>query len=138
MMNEVSSEEFVALNKMLPEQRFDYTLAQMIEKQYLWGLFGADGWVMLKAEDDAYVPIWPHHEFAAAWVREDFPDCQPKQISFADWREKWLPGMANNNTLILVFPLGDDEEGIMLEAQEMLDCIEEDLADSSEDAANDK
>jgi hypothetical protein len=35
--------------------------------------------------------------------------------------------MKNNQTLVLVFPLGDDEEGIMLEAEEMSSCIEEDL-----------
>jgi hypothetical protein len=43
--------------------------------------------------------------------------------------------MQNNNTLVLVFPLGDDEEGIMLEANEMLECIEEDLANLAEDKA---
>jgi hypothetical protein len=35
--------------------------------------------------------------------------------------------MKNNQTLVLVFPLGDDEEGIMLEAEEMISCIEDDL-----------
>jgi hypothetical protein len=134
-MNEVSSEEFIALNKMLPEQRFDYTLAQLIEKRYVWGLFGADGWVMLKADDDLCMPIWPCESFATAWVKNDFPSCEPKQIEFSEWVEKWLPGMQNNNTLVLVFPLGDDEEGIMLEANEMLECIEEDLANLVEDKA---
>lgn len=127
-MNEVSPEDFVMLNKMLPEQRFEYSLAQMIEKQYLWGLFGEEGWVMLKADDDACIPIWPSREFAVAWVKNDFPNCEPKQIDFTEWFNVWLPGMDKNNTLILVFPLGDDEEGIMLEASEMIECIEEDLA----------
>ena len=126
-MTKVSGEEFIALSKMLPEQRFDYTIEQMIERQYLWGLYGENGWLMVKGDDDACVPVWPHEEFAAAWVKGDFPDCKPKQIEFSAWREQWLPGMQSNGTLILVFPLGDDEEGIMLEAQEMLDCIEEDL-----------
>ena len=39
--------------------------------------------------------------------------------------------MAKNNTLVLVFPLGDDEEGIILESEELQQCIEDDLADSS-------
>jgi hypothetical protein len=126
-MTEISAEEFIALSKMLPEQRFDYAIEQMIERKYVWGLFGENGWLMLKAEDDACVPIWPHEELAAAWVKDEFPDCQPKQIEFSAWLGQWLPGMKNNGTLVLVFPLGDDEEGIMLEAQEMLECIEEDL-----------
>jgi hypothetical protein len=89
-MNEISTKDFLDLSKMLPELRFEYALTQMIEKQNLWGLYGESGWVMLKADDDACIPIWPHKE-------------------------------------LLVFPLGDDEEGIMLEAEEMISCIEEDL-----------
>jgi hypothetical protein len=126
-MSQVSAKDFLDLSKMLPEQRFEYALSKMIEDGYLWGLFGESGWVMVKADEDACMPIWPHEEFAKAWVKEDFPNCQPKQIDFAEWRETWLPGLANNNTLILVFPLGDDEEGIILEAQELSECIEEDL-----------
>lgn len=127
-MNEVSSADFIALNKMLPEQRFEYALSKMIETGSLWGLYGESGWVMLKADDDACIPIWPHKEFATAWVKDDFPDCEPKPIEFAQWLDTWLPGMKNNKTLVLVFPLGEDEEGIMLEAEEMIDCIQEDLA----------
>jgi hypothetical protein len=37
-MNEISQENFLALSKMLPELRFEYALAQMIEKQNLWGV----------------------------------------------------------------------------------------------------
>jgi hypothetical protein len=126
-MNEISPKDFLDLSKMTPELRFEYALEQMISKQYLWGLFGEDGWVMLKADEDNCMPIWPNKEFALAWVKDDFPNCQPKQIDFVDWIEKWLPGMQNNKTLVLVFPLGEDEEGIMLEAEEMFTCIEEDL-----------
>ncbi|MFT4995369.1 MAG: hypothetical protein ACI965_002418 [Paraglaciecola sp.] len=126
-MTVILSEELIALAEMPPEQRFDYAIEQMIESKILWGLFGKNGWLMLKAEDDACVPVWPHEEFAAAWVKDEFPDCEPKPIAFTDWLGQWLPGMKNNGTLVLVFPLGDDEEGIMLEAQEMMDCIEEDL-----------
>lgn len=128
-MNEVSAADFLDLSKMLPEQRFEYTLTKMIENQTLWGLFGKNGWVMITADEDVCMPIWPHKEFATSWVKEDFPDCEPKAIEFSDWVDVWMPGMANNKSLILVFPLGDDEEGIILEAEEMLQCIEEDLAD---------
>ncbi|MBU3002633.1 DUF2750 domain-containing protein [Paraglaciecola arctica] len=126
-MNEISSKNFLELSKMLPELRFEYALTQMIEKQNLWGLYGESGWVMLKADEDACIPIWPHKEFAESWVKDEYPDCEPKPIDFVEWLDIWLPGLKKNKTLILVFPLGDDEEGIMLEAQEMIDCIEDDL-----------
>ena len=52
---------------------------------------------------------------------------ESQQIDFAQWHQAWLPGMQKNGTLVLVFPLSEDEEGIMLEAQEMLECIDEEL-----------
>lgn len=131
IMSEINSQLFITLSKLTPEQRFEYALQKMIESGHLWGLYGSNGWLLLTAEDDACLPIWPHEAFARAWEKEDFPDCQPKQIDFEAWREQWLPGMKNNGTLILVFPLSEDEEGIMLEPQEVLDCIAEELAAKS-------
>jgi hypothetical protein len=131
-MTEISPEDFITLSKLLPEERFDYAIANMIEDQFLWGLYGDNGWLLLKADDDACLPVWPYAEFAQAWVKNDFPDCQPKKIDFSEWRDTWLPGMHKNSTLVLVFPLGEDEEGIMLQAQEMLDCIDEDMQDAAD------
>ena len=126
-MTEINSQEFITISKLQPEERFDYALEQMIKHDHLWGLFGDNGWLLLKADDDACMPVWPHAEFAQAWEKDDFPDCKPKQIDFAAWKEQWLPGMQNNGTLVLVFPMSEDEEGIVIEAQEMLDCIDEEL-----------
>ena len=58
-MTEISAEDFIALSKLLPEERFDYAITSMIERQHLWGLYGDNGWLMLKAEDDACIPMVP-------------------------------------------------------------------------------
>ena len=58
------------------------------------------------------MPVWPHQEFASAWEKDDFPDCKPKQIALEEWLMSWLPGMEKNGTLVLVFPLGEDEDGV--------------------------
>lgn len=120
-----SYQQFIDMSKASPEERSEYCLQQMLEQQALWGLFGEKGWLLLQAEEDACLPIWAHESCAKAWVRGDFPDCQPKQISLDDWQQQWLPGMAENGTLILVFPLAEDEEGIMLTAQELADSLQE-------------
>ena len=124
----IDSEAFLQLSRMQPEERFEYALAKMIEQGQLWGLFGESGWLMLKADDDACLPIFPHPEFAKAWEKDDFPDCEPKAISLDEWMNNWLPGMQSNGTLVLVFPLSEDEEGIMLQANEVLQCIKDDMA----------
>lgn len=128
-MNEISNEEFITISKSTPEQRLDYSLAKMIELGQLWGLYGKNGWLLLQADDEACLPIWPYESFAVAWEKEDFPDCKPQPISFEQWQSEWLPGMKQNGTLILVFPLSDDEEGIMLNADELMQCIQEELDD---------
>lgn len=126
-MSEINSQQFISISKLLPEERFDYAIAKMIELGHLWGLYGENGWLLLKADDDACLPIWPHEEFAQAWEKDDFPDCKPKQIDLDAWINQWLPGMKENSTLVLVFPLSDDEEGIMLMADEVLTCLQEEV-----------
>lgn len=126
-MNEISTEEFIAITKTTPEQRLDYSLTKMIELDSLWGLYGTNGWLLLKADNEACFPIWPHESFAVAWEKEEFPDCKPKKIGFEEWQNQWLAGMKQNGTLILVFPLSDDEEGIMLSAEEFIECLQEEL-----------
>lgn len=127
-MQDISSQEFLEINKLSPEQRFDYMLQCMQQEKQLWGLYGKNGWLLLQAEDDVCMPVWPKEDFARAWEKQDFPDCVPKAIELDAWQQQWLPGMKNNGTLILLFPLSDDEEGIMLEAQEFIECLDESAA----------
>lgn len=127
-MTQLTSDEFVEISKLQPEERFDYALRVMVENNELWGLLGENGWLLLQAEDDACLPIWPHESFAKSWVKDDFPDCTPERIDLDAWIKQWLPGMKNNGTFVLMFPLGEDEEGIMLDASEVLTCFSEEMA----------
>lgn len=126
-MNDINTDEFLRVSKLSPEERFEYTLAHLIKHKEIWGLHGKDGWILLKADEDACLPVWPDASFAQAWEKNDFPDCEPRLIEYDAWMEQWLPGMKANGTLILVFPLSEDEEGIMLTAEEVQGCIEDDL-----------
>ncbi|MCV2885206.1 DUF2750 domain-containing protein [Aestuariibacter sp. AA17] len=121
----LSPDTFVEVSNMQPEARFDYMMETLIKQGELWGLFGKNGWLMLKADDDECLPIWPHSEFAKAWEKNDFPDCEPKRISLQEFQNKWLPGMKQVNHLVLAFPLSEDEEGIVLDADEMAECIQD-------------
>lgn len=126
-MEAINSQDFIELSKLQPEQRCDYALTKMLETGHLWGLYGDNGWLLLKADDDACLPIFPYEAFAQAWEKDDFPDCKPKQIDLDAWINQWLPGMQQNGTLVLVFPLSDDEEGIMLSAEEVIDILNEEI-----------
>jgi len=125
MSYSLSAEQLVEVSKLSPEDRLDYCLAKLVEHKELYGLYGDNGWLLLQAENDACLPVWPHEEFAKGWVGQDFPDCQPKLIPLSDWVERWLPGMQQDGNLILVFPVGEEEEGIVLTSEEFVECLQE-------------
>ncbi len=109
-----------------PEERAEYCITQLLKHQEVYGLFGGDGWIMLEAGDDMCFPIWPTAELATDWLDGQLDNVEPKAVSFTEWFEQWLPGMESNGTHILVFPVGHEEEGIILTAEEFVACLEED------------
>ena len=121
----LDQQQIEEVSKLSPEDRLDYCLQKMVQHQELFGLHGDNGWLLLQAENDACLPVWPHPEFATNWVGDDFPDCVPKLIPLKDWVERWLPGMEQDGNLILVFPVGAEEEGIVLNSAEFSECLQE-------------
>ena len=121
----LNSEEFIRVTRLSPEERFDYFLEHVKETSGLWGLYGSTGWVMVESGDELCLPIWPHQDFVTAWERDDFPECKPKAIDLSEFLGVWVQGLAKNSTLLLLFPCGDEEEGIVMSATEFVDCLKE-------------
>ncbi|WP_100658277.1 DUF2750 domain-containing protein [Alteromonas flava] len=121
----LACEEFLRITRLTPEQRFDYFLEHLQKVPSLWGLFGKNGWVMVESENELCLPIWPHHDFVVGWERDDFPECEPKSIPLDEFVNVWVDGLSNNNTLLLIFPCGEEEEGIVITANEWLECWQE-------------
>ncbi len=117
--------EFIRVTKMSPEDRFEYFLQHLKDYPFFYGLFGKNGWIMVQSDDELCLPIWSHQDFVVAWERDDFPECLPKRIELQEFAEMWVPGLEKNNTLLLIFPCGDEEEGIVMSGNEILECIKE-------------
>lgn len=126
-MSDLSAQELVRISKLLVEQRCEYALTEMAKTQQVWGLMGQEGWVLLKTEEEVCMPVWPAKDFAVAWEKDEYPECTPTAIDLDTWLNTWLPGMQKNGSLILVFPVGDEEEGIILSAEEMANYLQEEL-----------
>ncbi|WP_100641692.1 DUF2750 domain-containing protein [Alteromonas facilis] len=129
--DKLSSEEFLRVTRLTPEQRFDYFLEHLKTIPVIWGLFGKNGWVMVESENELCLPIWPHHDFVVGWERDDFPECEPKSIELEEFLSVWAEGLAKNNTLLLLFPCGEEEEGIVISANEWVECVNEALSNAS-------
>ena len=121
----LAPEEFIRVTRLSPEERFEYFLQCLKQSECFWGLFGSSGWIMVHSDNELCLPIWSHEEFVVAWERDDFPECAPKKIEVAEFIELWEPGLEKNNTLLLIFPCGDEEEGIVMHANEWVSCIRE-------------
>ncbi len=115
-------EEAGAVAALDAEGRYDHFLERMGAGDPVWGLCGDDGWVILSDEGDEHLPVWPHAELARQWIEGPYADCRPTPITAADWREKWLPGMARDGLLVAVCP-DTSGEGIVVEAVELAEAL---------------
>ena len=93
---------------MTPEGRYDFLVEQVKEHKELWVLQDNDGCVMLTTDDEDCIPVWPSEETASLWAEDDWQDCRPLSISLAEWLERWVPGMEDDELYVAVFPMLED------------------------------
>lgn len=67
-----------------------------------------DGCVMLTTDDEDCIPVWPSEETASLWAVDDWQDCRPLSIGLAEWLERWVPGMEDDELYVAVFPMLED------------------------------
>ena len=93
---------------MTPEGRYDFLVEQVKEHKELWVLQDNDGCVMLTTDDEDCIPVWPSEETASLWAEDDWQDCRPLSIDLAEWLERWVPGMEDDELYVAVFPMLED------------------------------
>ena len=123
----MDTEQFLKITRLRPEARVEFFVPYVQEHQKLWGLHGENGWIMVDSGGELCLPIWPNPDFVIAWERDDFPNCQPKAIELDEFNQHWAEGLTRNNTLLLLFPCGEEEEGIVMSGLEFKECLENGL-----------
>ncbi|QIR15268.1 DUF2750 domain-containing protein [Shewanella aestuarii] len=96
------------LMNLTPEGRYDYMIEQVKANEVIWSLQDHDGCVMLTTEDEDCIPMWPSEETAAQWAVDDWKDCEPLAIPLAEFQQRWVSGMEDDDLFIAVFPVQDD------------------------------
>lgn len=99
------------------QQRLNETLKAIKEHETLWILTDEHGCVMLTADDEDGIPVWPDAGIASLWATDDWSHCEPLQISLADWFKKWVPGMKEDELLVMVCPVPGEEGEVMEPAE---------------------
>ena len=116
--------EFDEFKAMTLNERLEYFVTFTTRASQVWALANDEGWRTMQADDRIALPVWPKQAIAAAGAAEGE---EARAISMQDFTEKWLPGMVTDGTQVAIFPLGD--EGIVVDAGELLEELEEELED---------
>ncbi len=98
-------------------QRLEDTLSTIKKQQELYILKDDHGCVMLTTEDEDGVPIWPDAELAQLWANEDWEHCEPMALSVSDFLKKWVPGMSQDDLMVIVCPI-PAQDGEVISPQE--------------------
>ncbi len=123
MTYKLTDKQFDNIGRLSDDERFDYFLRKVTDFEEIWSLHSRDGWVALSSsDDDECLPIWPHPDFAKAWATGDWADCEPKAVKLDYWIERWIPGLERDNSVLAVFPVGE-EEGIVLTPAELQEAL---------------
>lgn len=118
--------------KLSPEERLELFLQYVGKAKELWTLAGESGFIMLEPEAESsednlgvLLPIWPHQDLIGLWSRAQDTGATPAPIDLEDFMHTWLPGLANNQVALVVCPVGEDQTGMVLSADELLQCLTE-------------
>ena len=94
-----------ALLALDADQRYDHFIQAVVAAGELWILRDAEGCMLLTADDDECIPVWPSAELAQMWAEQEWAGCQPEAISVKRWLDNWGKGMTEDGLAVAVFPL---------------------------------
>ncbi|WNO61496.1 DUF2750 domain-containing protein [Rheinheimera sp. MMS21-TC3] len=105
---QLSAEELARINALDAEQRYSYFIQAVADLEQIWILTDDDGFVLVTAEDERCIPVWPHEELAQEWIEGEWSDCIAQAIDVDTWLDKWTSGLNGDELAIAVLP---DTEG---------------------------
>ncbi|WP_218353574.1 DUF2750 domain-containing protein [Alteromonas lipotrueiana] len=125
--------------KLDAEERLELLLQYTGKSGEVWTLAGESGFVMLEPDAETesesetnaqsqvnvLLPIWPHKDLIGLWTRAEETGAEPTAIALDEFTETWLPGLANNQVDLVVFPVGAKQTGMVLSAQELQQSLQE-------------
>ncbi|MDF2177084.1 DUF2750 domain-containing protein [Aliiglaciecola sp. CAU 1673] len=124
-MSNLSPEQ---LQAKTPEDRAEYLFELLLREGKCWALEGPMGWVMLSAQGDACTPLFPDTESATAWAAQQYPEAKPKTVSLDELQKRWFPLWQEDEVMIMLFPLANEEEGVVAHIRELIEAIAEEQA----------
>lgn len=130
MEYQLSTEELDRIMALDAEQRYDYFIQAVADLEEIWILTDEEGFVLVSAEDDRCIPVWPHAELAQQWIEGEWQHCTAKAIDVATWLEKWTSGLNGDELAIAVLPDADGP-GVVVTPEELAETLIDEMSDDA-------
>lgn len=98
-------------------QRMEASLSTIKEDKKLFILKDEHGCVMLTTDDEDGVPVWPDADLALLWATDEWADCEAMELSTKEFLTKWVPGMSQDDLMVIVCPVPGEEGEVISPAE---------------------
>jgi len=129
MNYELTADDLNRLSVLDAEQRYDYFIQAVADLEKIWILVDEEGFVLVDADEERCIPVWPHAELAEQWINGDWAQCQAQAVDIATWLDKWTSGLDGDELAIAVFPHAQ-EPGVVIGPEEFADALIEATQDN--------
>ncbi|CAI3796618.1 MULTISPECIES: DUF2750 domain-containing protein [Rheinheimera] len=129
MNYELTADDLNKLSLLDAEQRYDYFIQAVADLEKIWILVDEEGFVLVDADEERCIPVWPHAELAELWINGDWAQCQAQAVDIATWLDKWTSGLDGDELAIAVFPHAA-EPGVVIGPEEFSETLIEATQDN--------
>lgn len=120
------SDSLVAdIQRLDDEARSELFLSYIKTAGEVWFLKNDDGFFMMEQGEHLVLPVWPHTDLASAWNAEGLNDAQPVSVPVKEFTDTWLPGLAANQTSLLVLPVTGQPSSLVVDANDLAGLLGE-------------
>ena len=88
-MRESLSPELQQAMTLDADGRYTFFIQQAVANGKLWILKDEQGCMLLTADEDDCIPVWPHADYAKAWAAEEWANCEPYAVPLKTWLDRW-------------------------------------------------
>ncbi len=118
----LTADELKKVTQLDAEQRYEYFINAVADLEKIWILTDEEGFVLVTAEDERCIPVWPHAEIAQMWIEGDWANCQAQAVDISTCLDKWTNGLEGDELSVAIFPHAD-EPGIVVPPSELQETL---------------
>ncbi len=119
---QLTAEELARITALDAEQRYEYFIKAVADLEQIWILTDDEGFVLVSAEDERCIPVWPHAELAEQWIEGEWSNCTAQAVAIDTWLEKWTEGLNGDELSIAVLP-DTDGPGVVVTPDELAETL---------------